>query len=58
MKKKKSSEEIEIKEYRQIGVRINVKLWTEFRGFAIAQGKTGTNALHEAMELYLEKYKK
>jgi hypothetical protein len=48
-----------IKEERtQTGVKVNRKIWLEFKALAVRRDSTATEMLEEAMENYLEKAKK
>lgn len=40
---------------KQIGVKIDVQLWRQFRAAAILQGRTATEALEEVMRRFLTK---
>lgn len=45
------------KEARQLGVKINPSLWKQMKLLAVAQDKTATELLEQAMVEYIEKHK-
>jgi predicted transcriptional regulator len=54
--RKKTLKDENPKTTKQLGVKVNIDLWREFRMLAIKQDRTATELLKEAMEEYLERH--